>query len=208
MPRNTFEGMNKKFPNRGIHVLVTETLEWRIQMTTRPERKTSGGWDNAINEFMMQGLEDASATVERITYSPTSTSKEELEQRAADTSRTLKADYDGKSINSDNTVMPPAPDDEVAYDLSGAHPNFPQPTSDEFPNAFFRAFVKGLDGFIVDATRLTSRNLPATISKFESVILRNRLNELYAICQEKGGEEKRKDIPTGTLPSQEPQQTS
>ena len=35
-------------------------------------------------------------------------------------------------------------------------------------------------------------------------MLHLQLIELYAICQNKGGEDNRQDRPTGTLPSQEP----
>jgi hypothetical protein len=42
------------------------------------------------------------------------------------------------------------------------------------------------------------------ISQNESAMLRARLQELFAICQFKGGEANRSERPTGTLPSQEP----
>ena len=77
-------------------------------------------------------------------------------------------------------------------------------TPEVCPNDAARAFVTLLDTFFSEATRLDSRHQSSSITKYESVMLRSVLNELYTLTQRKGGEENKSDIPQGTLPSQEP----
>ena len=200
---NTFNGTNMEFPNDGIHFFLAEIIRFRQQLTVRPEFKSLSGWTDALNAYMVEELERLSDTLENITYNPDEISKDELERQAADTARTLSEDYNSRALTADNTLLPSFPVRKVQYDLSGADLDIPQMTKVNCPNDFGRAFITGLDSFFSMITRLDSRWQPMTITKQESVMMRAHLNSLYTICQRKGGEINKPDIPTGTLPSHE-----
>lgn len=202
--QNSFTGYVQAFPNHGIHFLLAETVKFRKQLTVRSEFRAQSGWDNAINNYMIAELEKLADTCENITYNPDELSKEELEGLAADTERSLADDYNVRAVASDNVVMPNALDREVVWKLDGSNPDLPQMTVDVCPNDAARTFIAGLDRFFVEATRLDSRYSRQTITKHESVMLRNLLNELYTLTQRKGGEVNKSDISQGTLPTQEP----
>lgn len=205
--KHTFTGMVTEFPNRGIHFIIAETLKFRKQLTVRREFTSQSGWNDSLNDYMKQELENLCLTIKRVTYSPSSpdpaTAKANRIAEAKDVTKTLLDAFDGKSINSDDLVMPSgALDREVPYDLSGNHLDYPQPTPDVIKNDFARMFIVGLDNFVVTGTQLDSRTQPVTINAMESAQLLNLLNELYAVCIVKGGEENRSETPTGLLPSQ------
>ena len=100
--------------------------------------------------------------------------------------------------------MPVSLERDVVWDLTGTHLDIPQMTPENCKNDAGRAFIAGLDRLFVELTRLDSRNQSQTITKYESVMMRNLLNELYTITQRKGGEINKSDISQGTLPSQDP----
>lgn len=202
--QNTFKGAHLKFPNRGIHAFLAEVVKFRRQLTKRQEFKSQSGWNNALNKYMVDELEKLGDTLENITYHPESASQEDLEGYAADTARTLADDYNAQALASDNILMPTAVDRPVVWDLSGADPDIPQMNPTNCPNDMARMFLAGLDNLFVEMTRLDSRHQPQTITKYESVMMRSLLNELYTITQRKGGEVNRSDIPTGTLNKDEP----
>ncbi len=202
---NTFHGSNTRFANGGLHALLAEIIKFRKQLTVRTEFRAQSGWDNALNAYMVEGLEHLGNTLENITYNPASRTKEELGIDAADTTRQLADDYDAQAISSDNVVMPPGRERDVVWQLDGTDVDIPQMTTDNCPNDFARIFITGLDGFFTEATRVDSRFNRNVITKNESVMLRNLLDELYTVCQRKGGEANRTDIVQGTLPSQEPE---
>ena len=201
---NTFHGANLSFENLGIHFLLSEVIKFRKQLTVRTEFKSQSGWDNSLNNYMIKELEKLADTLENITYLPDSLTQEELEAQAADTTRSLADDYTDRALTSDNVLMPVSITREVVWDLTGTDPDIPQMTPENCPNDAARAFVTGLDNFFVQATRLDSRFQAENITKYESVMMRGYLNQLYTITQRKGGEGPRSDIPTGTLPSQDP----
>ena len=204
MAENTFVGANLEFANLGIHFVLAEVIKFRKQLTVRQEFKSQSGWDNALNHYMVVELEKLADTIENITYNPEPVSQEVLEVQAADTTRTLNDDYSGHSMHNDNVVMPSAPSRQVVWDLTGADVDIPQMIPTNCPNDAARTFIAMLDHFFVAMTRLDSRHQPMMITKYESVMMRANLNSLYTITQRKGGEDVRSDIPTGTLPSQDP----
>ncbi len=201
---NTFNGANMMFANRGIHFLLAEVIKFRKQLVLRPELKSQSGWDNALNEYMKVELNNLADTLESITYNPDDKTKLQLEDEAADTSRSLEDDWTAKHISADNVVPAAARPRPIAWDLSGGDVDVPQFTPQDIPNDFARAFIVGLDNFFTESTRLDSRHQPHMLTRFESVMMRSLLNELFAVCQRKGGEANRSDIPSGTLPSEEP----
>jgi hypothetical protein len=203
MNMNTFAGANLEFPNEGLHFILAELMKFRKQLTVRPEFKSQSGWNDALNAYMQEELERIGDTLENITYNPDNVPKDELEAQASDTTRTLAQDYNNKALTADNVLLPAVPVRPVVWDLSGLHPDFPQVTPENCPNDFGRAFITKLDYLFVMLTRLDSRHHPITISKYESTMVRTALNTLYSICQRKGGEANKSDIPTGTLPSEE-----
>ena len=202
--QNTFKGANLVFPNRGVHALLAEVMKFRKQLTKRDEFRSQSGWANALNQYMVEELNKLSDTLESITYSPDADDLDELESQASDTTRTLEDDYNERAISSDNVLMPAACDRPVVWDLTGSDPDIPQMTPENCPNDFGRMFITLLDHFFTELTRLDSRHQPVTLTKYESVMMRTVLNELMTICQRKGGEVNRSNIPTGTLNSDEP----
>jgi len=205
MSQNSFKGTNLKFPNSGIHYMLAEIMKFRKQLTVRDEFRSQSGWTDSLNTYMITELEKLADTVENITSNPSDATLEELEARASDTERTLAADYDVRSLSSDNILMPVSISREIVWDLTGADPDIPQLTPQNCPNDTARTFVTFLDTVFVALTRLDSRFQSQTIMRYESVMIRNYLETLYAITQRKGGEVNKSDIPTGTLPSQEPE---
>ena len=200
---NTFDGANLEFSNLGIHFLLAETIKFRKQLTVRDEFKSQSGWDNAVNHYMIKGLEQLADTLENITYNPDDMSQEELEAQAADTERSLADDYNTKALTQDNVLMPTSKNRLVVWDLTGSNLDLPQMVPSVCPNDHARSFITHLDDFFVQLTRLDSRHQANMITKYESTMMRAYLNNLYTITQRKGGEVARADIPQGTLPSQE-----
>lgn len=205
MSQNSFTGANMNFPNEGLHFLLSEVIKFRKQLTVRDEFKSQSGWHDSLNRYMATELEKVADTLENITYNPDEATLEELEAQAADTERSLSDDYNTRALTSDNILMPVGVSRQVVWDLTGADVDIPQVTTDAYPNDDARSFVKGLDKFFVELTRLDSRFQSQTITKYESVMMRSLLNTLYTITQRKGGEVNKSDIPSGTLPSQDPE---
>lgn len=206
---NTFTGMITKYRNQGINHLVRDTLQFRRQLTLIAEFKGESGWNDAINQYMIVELEKLAQTVKRVTYSPQSADPAAvLANRLTDaknTGTTLKDAFDGKSINTDDVPMPGNTlEFTLDVDLSGVHPDYPQPTAAVIKNDVARTFVQTLDQFCVLATRLDSRVQVSTINAAESAQLLAVLNSLYAICMIRGGEKNKSIIPSGVLPSEEP----
>ena len=201
--QNSFSGANLDFPNEGIHFLLAEVIKFRKQLTVRDEFRSQSGWADNLNRYMVTELEKLADTLENITYFPDDVTLETLEAQAADTTRSLNDDYNERALSSDNVLMPVGLSRQIVWDLTGADLDIPQTTHAIYPNDDARSFLKGLDKFFVECTRLDSRFQTQTITKYESVMMRSLLNTLYTITQRKGGEAMRSDIPTGTLPSQE-----
>lgn len=206
--KNTFTGMVKEVVNTGILFVIAEVLGFRVQLTMRDEFKSQSGWNDSLNGYVMRRLEAIRQTVARVTYSPSESDPEATRikriQEAKDTSTTLAAAFGDESINNDDLVMPVgAVPSELSYDLSGAHPDYPQPTAANIPNNHARALVTKLDQVVTTLTRLDSRTQPSTINAPESAQIQAMLGEAYAIAKEKGGEANRADTPSGVTPSQE-----
>lgn len=203
MAENTFRNYHPSTNNRGIFALCEEIINFRKQLTVRPEVHSQSGWNDALNTFMVTRLERIADTLESVTYSPSGQTQEELETNASDTTRSLAQDYEATSVNTDNLLLPAGRPVEFRWDLSGADPDIPQLDVEDCPNDWAYMFITCLDSIFVDVTQLDSRSQPSTITKYESAMIRSRLNELFTITQRKGGEGNRNDVPTGTLPSQE-----
>ncbi len=203
---NTFDGTVMSFPNVGIHFVMGETMKFRMQLTKRihNEFHALSGWNDDLNTYMVNELNKIADSLESITYHPEDAPQEELEARAADTTRSLADDYDERALSVDNSLGPVGRPVSVVWMLNDTDPDIPQLTTVNCPNDLGRSFVTYLDGFFTEMSRLDSRHQHNMITKFESVNMRNLLSTLYAICQRKGGEVNRSDIPTGVLEKDEP----
>ena len=201
---NTFTGANLEFPNLGIHFILAEIVKFRKQLTVRQEFKSQSGWNNALNRYMVTEVEKLGDTLENITYNPDTLTLEELEAQAGDSTRNVSDDYNELALTQDNVLMPVGVNRKINWDLSGADVDIPQLHPGNCPNDAARTFTTALDNFFVELTRLDSRHQPYSLTKYESVMMRSLLNVLYTLTQRKGGEANRSDIPTGTLPSDEP----
>ena len=129
---------------------------------------------------------------------------EQLQREAADTTKSLKDQFDANSPNTDGMLMPSLTSKPVVHVVDGSDDNIPLLDPSKYQNDHLRLFVSGLDNFIVQMTRLDSRNDPQYISKDESAMVQGYLADLWTICEVFGGEANRTSTPTGTLPSQEP----
>ena len=201
---NTFTGANVEFPNLGIHFILAEVIKFRKQLTVRQEFKSQSGWNNALNRYMVTEIEKLGDTLENITYNPDVLTLEELEAQAGDSTRNVSDDYNELALTQDNVLMPVGVNRGVTWDLTGADVDIPQLNPGNCPNDAARSFTAALDNFFTELTRLDSRHQPYSLTKYESVMMRSLLNVLYTLTQRKGGETNRSDIPTGTLPSDEP----
>jgi hypothetical protein len=202
--QNTFKGANLEFPNLGIHFILAEVIKFRKQLTVRQEFKSQSGWNNALNRYMVTEIEKLGDTLENITYNPDVLTLEELEAQAGDSTRNVADDYNELALTQDNVLMPVGVNRGVTWDLTGADVDIPQLNPGNCPNDAARSFTAALDNFFTELTRLDSRHQPYSLTKYESVMMRSLLNVLYTLTQRKGGETNRSDIPTGTLPSDEP----
>ena len=202
--QNTFKGANTEFPNLGIHFILSEIIKFRKQLTVRQEFKSQSGWNNALNRYMVTEIEKIGDTLENITYNPDALTQEELEAQAADTTRAVADDYNDVALTQDNVLMPVGVNRTVTWDLTGNDVDIPQLHPGNCPNDAARSFIVALDNLFVELTRVDSRHQPYSLTKYESVMIRSLLNVLYTLTQRKGGEVNRRDIPTGTLPSDEP----
>jgi len=201
---NTFKGANMEFPNLGIHFILAEIVKFRKQLTVRQEFKSQSGWNNALNRYMITEIEKLGDTLENITYNPDNLTLEELEAQAGDSTRNVSDDYNELALTQDNVLMPVGVNRIVTWDLTGTDIDIPQLNPGNCPNDAARSFTAALDNLFVELTRLDSRHQPYSLTKYESVMMRSLLNVLYTLTQRKGGETNRSDIPTGTLPSDEP----
>lgn len=203
---NTFDGTVMQFPNVGIHFLLAETIKFRVQLTKRihNEFRSLSGWNDDMNSYMVHELNKLADSLENITYHPEDAPQEELEDRAADTTRSLADDYDERALNVDNVLGPVGRPVDVVWQLNGTDPDIPQLDPVNCPNDVGRSFVTCLDGFFTEMSRLDSRHQHNMITKFESVNMRSLLSVLYTLCQRKGGEFNRSDIPSGVLEKDEP----
>lgn len=201
---NTFRGYQTETDNHGIFAICEEIINFRKQLTVRDELKSQSGWSDPLNNFMVNRLVGIGKTVASVTYSPGPQTQEELEATSADTSGSVLDDYGADSVTSDNVLMPATREVKFRWDLSGADLDIPQLTVATCPNDWMYMFITALDALFVEVTRLDSRFQTSYITKYESVMLRAKINELVTITQRKGGEVNRNDVPTGTLPSQEP----
>jgi hypothetical protein len=202
--QNTFKGANTEFPNLGIHFILSEIIKFRKQLTVRQEFKSQSGWNNALNRYMVTEIEKVGDTLENITYNPDALTQEELEAQAADTTRSVADDYNDVALTQDNVLMPVGVNRTVTWDLTGNDVDIPQLHPGNCPNDAARSFIAALDNVFVELTRVDSRHQPYSLTKYESVMIRSLLNVLYTLTQRKGGEVNRSDIPTGTLPSDDP----
>jgi hypothetical protein len=204
---NTFDGTVMEFQNLGIHFMLAEVIKFRIQLTKRinSEFKGLSGWGDAMNKYMVDELDKIADTLENITYHPRDETQEELEALAADTNRSLADDYSDRVLHEDDVLGPVELPRIVRWKLDDSDLDIPQLTSVNCPNDVALSFITGLDRFFVQMTRLDSRHQPNMITKFESVNMRNYLVTLYTLCQRKGGEENKSDIPSGVLNKDEPE---
>jgi hypothetical protein len=229
--KNSFTGMMLTFPNAGIHSLVATAFKFRKQLGPRSEAMQQSGWSNEMNVFMQLGLEEVAKNVKRVVYNSGNTTMKEtggkpapdatnvqlpvapvggaaqdetdIETQAADVTVRLQDIFDNNSPKTDNLLMPTQANRTITLDLTGADKNYPQMGQDNCPNEHFRLFVEGLDNFIVQATRLDSRNDNSTISKYEGAMMLSLLDGLFTITKVFGGENNRTDVPNGTLPDDE-----
>ena len=144
---NTFDGYQKEFANLGIHFLLAETIKFRKQLTVRDEFKSQSGWDNGLNSYMIKEVEKLADTLENITYNPDTFTQEELEEQAADTTRSLDDDYNENALTSDNVLMFTRAKRAIVWDLSNQTTGniYTWSTPDrnfDFTNPVFRNFFE------------------------------------------------------------------
>jgi len=214
---NSFAGTRKMIANAGIRSVISETIQYRTQLTRTDELRSVGGWSDALNQMLAEYLQAIRNTLAICTDDPiqravsdhdeTTTSggqgqvQEDREEAAADETLRLRNIFPASSpISTDDIQMPATAAMTLPYDFSGASPNLPQMSDPKFQNAFLIQFVTVLDMMVRDASNLACATYGNTIPKDQSAILHSRLEEAYAILEHKGGRANMPKIPNGTDP--------
>lgn len=200
---NTFEGSFTETNNLGVYAICEEIINFRKQLTPQGVNASQSGWGDPLNTFMVKWLNRLSQTVASVTYSLSGATEEELENNAKDTGGGVVSIFNAQSINSDEVVMPPNDPMTFRWLVDGTDVDIPQLTKEDCPNEWMFLFIANLDKLYRMVTRLDSRHAGSVISADDSVKVHAKINELMTICQRKGGEANRVDVPVGTLPSQE-----
>jgi len=176
---NSFTGVNLSgVANKGVLAICTELMKFRKQLTLRTELREQSGWNDELNAYLLAEVNQLDETLTGVTY---------------------------KAGQSPNTTVLPAPIPvDLAYQLDGAHKDYPQLASEVYQNDWLKMFCWELDRVFVESTRLDCRHSGNTIPVQQSAMIKAMLNNLMQIVQDKGGEQNRSATPTGTLNSQEP----
>src|SRR5690606_30393886 len=186
---NSFSGLVLSFANTSIHFAVDEVMKFRAQLTRRTEFQSMSGWGDDLNKYMKDELEKIYHTLTRITINPSDKTQEELEGEVSNTETTLAGRFNSKSVRADDVIGPAPLPRTLEYDFTGNDPNYPQVTLQEFPNEVARNFIRLLDRYVVELTRLDSNRQYAMITKYDSLKLASGfLDPLWTICMVKGGE--------------------
>lgn len=200
---NTFEGAFLSTHNLGVYAIAEEIISFRKQLTPQGVNASQSGWGDPLNRFMVDWLNRLSQTTATVTYSLSGITPEQLADNAKDTDGDMSDEFNAQSINSDEMVMPPNDELTFRWMLDGSDIDVPQLTKETCPNEWMFLFISNLDKLYTMVTRLDSRHSGSVITVTDSMKVHAKINELMSICQRKGGEANRIDIPVGTLPSQE-----
>jgi len=215
--QNSFAGTRKMIANSGIRSIISEIIQYRIQVTRTDEIRSVGGWSDALNHLLAEYLQAIRNTMAICTDDPAdapATEKDEVESSAGqgqrqDDRETAAADETlrlreifpaSNPVSTDDVQMPATAAMTLPYDFSGRSQNLPQMSDEKFQNAFLIQFVTVLDMMVRDASNLSCATYGNTIPRSQSAILHSRLEEAYAILAHKGGRANMPMIPNGTDP--------
>lgn len=217
MASNSFMGTSVNVGNTGCRSVIDEVMNFRTQVTRKDELRAPGGWKDPLNELLARGLGRIRRTLSLITSDPLEVSasdadsvtssagqaerQEIREEEARDENVKLKDLFEkGRPISTDDIQMPAGHMSTLPYDFSGKNPDYPQMSDPKFKNVFLSQFITVLDMAVKDLSNLACATYGNTIPAGQSAMVHSRLEQAYAILQEKGGENNLPEIADGTDP--------
>lgn len=217
MASNSFMGTSVNVGNSGCRSVIDEIMHFRTQVTRKDELRAVGGWKDPLNELLARGLGRIRKTLALVTSDPREAKGTEAdsvsssagqadrqeirETEAKDETVRLKDLFEvGHPISTDDIQMPAGHMTTLPYDFSGSNPDYPQMSDPKFENVFLSQFVTVLDMAIRDLSGLGCATYGNTIPASQSAMIHSRLEQAFAILQEKGGESNIPEIADGTDP--------
>ena len=205
MVENTFKGLRQYVGNTGVRSFVDRMMALRQQLALKPQFHQVDGWDDPLNHFLAEELAGCRKLLSIVTTNQRVAASQAERQAAAeadakDKDQTLMERYQALNpLTVDDIEMPRRDQRALRYDFSGADKNFPQFVSDQrYVNPFLLQFSVELDSTIKEATCLPCQGACETIPQSQSAILHAKIDSLFTILQQFGGEAKRRKIADGT----------
>jgi len=203
---NSFYGLRKHVRNDGVKAVVAEAMAFRAQLVLKKQYKEASGWDNPFNYWLVDELSRMRRSLgivstEQIDATDQGARNDKARADAVNEDQTLAERYVGTNpVNTDDVLMPSTLGacDELPYDFSGADPNIPQLAGKGHKNIALLLFTSALDRFITELTNLDCQGQGTTIPKQQAAMMLTLIDRMYMICQEKGGQSKRREIADGT----------
>lgn len=201
--QNSFSGAVMQIGNAQIHLLLAEIINFRKQLTARPEFKSQSGWNDSLNAYMLSALQQIQGTLNDATYKPNPTTIVGNASAANNPPASGQGQTQPNTITPENVVLPSSYQGNVRWDLSGNHADIPQVTPTTMPNDFARMFITMLDQLFVQLTRLDSRHQAFSITQYEGAMMNAIINQLFSLLKSYGGSQAQIATPNGVLPSME-----
>jgi len=202
MNHNSFTGLRQNVGNYSCRALIAEIQAFRAQLILKGEFDQASGWDDPLNQWMVEELGRIRETAAVTATSPMGAVDQaarnaQRKTDAADETQTLKDRYiAGDPITADDQMMPSAPMRPLPYDFSGADPKIPQMHGKK--NYALVSVVNELDYACVLISKLDCQGSGYTIPPHQSSMIVSKLDSIYTICEIKGGTSHRRDIADGT----------
>lgn len=213
---NSFKGTNLDVGNFGCRSVIDEIMAFRTQVTRKGELRKVGGWADALNQLLAEGLGEIRASLALVTDDPSDSSgtdgdatnssvgqaarQKAREDDAKNEDAKLKDLFQqGHPLTTDDTQMPAnIGASTLAYDFSGGNRNYPQMSDPKFENTFLKQFVVTLDAAVRDVSNLACSETGDVIPVDQSAMIHARLNTAFTILQTKGGRTNMPKIADGT----------
>jgi hypothetical protein len=213
--RHTFTGIVSTFPNESIHVIIHKIMAYRKELVKRREFQAETAWDDQLLLFVHSFLQNIGKEIDEVTYHRKWAPGTLLAER-----QKVQNEFREKAVSKTTTVedlanmMEATHSDEmlvaaspvmytVTFDYTGENADYPQPTPARIPNETARAFIVGLDHFVVSMTQSNSAWMPRTINQHEAAMFQAQLADLFKLAAIRGGTDSLPHIPTSVDRSQQ-----
>lgn len=206
MGTETFVDLIDFFSNRSVHAYVGKAVKARQQWMSLTDMRQQAGWTTATDRKIRQWLVVLDRMRKRMTHTGGGNDQkiDDLEALAAAAQLDLPAVTDDAGL-ADAIARPSGRAFGLRHKFDGSDPNVPSLSRMSMRNADGFVLLTALDLHITTATRLDSRMATHRITPEESAILFAGLREMWAVCDEFGGDSRAVGITEGVLPTEEPQ---